>query len=64
MGGRMIHSVDGKLGSIPYGLPHQAILSIDRRALNETLLTGLIAMSTLSIKLSFECQGGLYQGVL
>ncbi len=36
---RMIHDRDGSTHEIPYGDPGQGILSIDRRRLNEVLLT-------------------------
>eukprot|EP00043_Microstomoeca_roanoka_P025373 m.8500 g.8500 ORF g.8500 m.8500 type:complete len:440 (-) comp5462_c0_seq1:52-1371(-) len=39
MKARMIHSLEGKLSPIPYGTEGQAIMSVDRRNLNEQLLT-------------------------
>ncbi len=38
---RMLHDTHGKTNSVPYGKKTQCILSIDRRYLNELLLTGL-----------------------
>ncbi|XP_065186660.1 kynurenine 3-monooxygenase-like [Sycon ciliatum] len=39
MFGRRIHSLTGEQSFIPYGKKEQCILSVDRRKLNETLLT-------------------------
>lgn len=36
---RMLHDTQGKTGTVPYGKENQCILSIDRRLLNELLLT-------------------------
>ena len=36
---RMIHDVKGNTGAVPYGKEDECILSIDRRFLNELLLT-------------------------
>lgn len=44
---RMIHSVDGKLATQPYGTRGQAIYSTDRRRLNELLLTEAEKVATL-----------------
>lgn len=38
---RMLHDLKGNMSSVPYGKKSQCILSIDRRYLNELLLTGI-----------------------
>ena len=37
---RLIHDTKGNTNTVPYGKSNQCILSIDRRFLNELLLTG------------------------
>jgi len=37
---RMIHDIKGNTSAVPYGKDSECILSIDRRFLNELLLTG------------------------
>ena len=39
---RMLHDTKGNMTSAPYGKKSQCILSIDRRFLNELLLTGIV----------------------
>lgn len=46
---RMLHDTHGKTNSVPYGKKTQCILSIDRRYLNELLLTGLSFFQNFSI---------------
>lgn len=38
---RMLHDTKGRTSAVPYGKKNECILSIDRRYLNELLLTGL-----------------------
>ncbi|XP_068087882.1 kynurenine 3-monooxygenase [Hyperolius riggenbachi] len=52
MYGRMIHSVNGKKYSIPYGKQHQYILSVDRAGLNKELLNAAEKYS--NVKIHFE----------
>eukprot|EP00842_Homolaphlyctis_polyrhiza_P000888 jgi/Hompol1/17/HPOL_002706-RA len=52
MKGRMIHSLDGSLSSQPYGLFGECINSVDRRLVNEHLLTA--AEKYPNLKLHFE----------
>ena len=50
MRGRMIHPLSGKLYSIPYGTKREdCIYSVDRRALNELLLTKAEDIPSISI---------------
>ncbi|XP_072265191.1 kynurenine 3-monooxygenase [Pyxicephalus adspersus] len=49
---RMIHSHNGKIYSIPYGKPHQYILSVDRANLNKELLDAAEKYS--NVKIHFE----------
>ena len=49
---RCIHDRDGKTRAIPYGQSHQFIMSIDRRKLNELLLTEAEKMN--GVRLFFE----------
>ncbi|XP_066282709.1 kynurenine 3-monooxygenase-like isoform X2 [Branchiostoma lanceolatum] len=69
---RMIHDLNGTLRPIPYGKSDQYIMSVDRRKLNETLLTAaeerpdvtlhfqhkLISCDLEKGKLSFKMNGG------
>ncbi|EGD73971.1 kynurenine 3-monooxygenase [Salpingoeca rosetta] len=52
MRARMIHSHSGKLSKQPYGTKDQAILSVDRRGLNEELLTA--AEKYKGVKIYFQ----------
>lgn len=52
MHARMIHSVNGKKYSIPYGKHDQYILSVDRANLNKELLNA--AEKSTNVKLHFE----------
>ncbi|KAG8444524.1 hypothetical protein GDO86_009619, partial [Hymenochirus boettgeri] len=52
MRARMIHSLTGKKFPIPYGKPHQYILSVDRANLNKELLNA--AEKYPNVKLHFE----------
>ncbi|KAL7748074.1 kynurenine 3-monooxygenase, mitochondrial precursor [Sorochytrium milnesiophthora] len=52
MRARMVHSPEGQLRSLPYGVYGESINSIDRRKLNETLMT--LAESRPHVKLYFE----------
>lgn len=47
---RMIHDVRGEMSAIPYGKKSQCILSIDRRYLNELLLTEAEKYPNVEIK--------------
>ena len=49
MNARMIHSLSGKMSAQPYGRKGQCIYSIDRRRLNELLLTKAEAMYGVSV---------------
>ncbi|KAM9316701.1 kynurenine 3-monooxygenase [Gastrophryne carolinensis] len=49
---RMIHSRNGKKYSIPYGKPHQYILSVSRAELNKELLNAAERFS--NVKIHFE----------
>ena len=49
MRARMIHSLSGKLASQPYGKQDQCIYSVDRRALNELLMTKAEQQSNVSL---------------
>lgn len=49
---RMIHTPEGTKYPVPYGTENQAILSVDRRKLNEVLLTA--AEKLPNVKLNFE----------
>lgn len=55
MYGRMIHMLDGAQHAQPYGLHNEAILSVDRRKLNEALLNAVEEASD-SVKLYFSHQ--------
>lgn len=52
MHSRMIHAHSGRLSSMPYGTNGEAILSVDRRDLNEQLLTA--AEKFHNVKLHFQ----------
>jgi len=52
MQGRLIHSLQGDLTSIPYGLNGECILSVDRRKLNAELLS--LAEKSDNIHLHFD----------
>ncbi|GAB1608562.1 kynurenine 3-monooxygenase-like [Argonauta hians] len=52
MYGRMIHNRDSTKRRIPYGKNHQFIMSIDRRKLNELLLS--VAESQPNVELHFQ----------
>ncbi|KAM5164510.1 kynurenine 3-monooxygenase [Mantella aurantiaca] len=52
MRARMIHSRNGKKYSIPYGKPHQYILSVDRANLNKELLDA--AEKYRNVKIHFD----------
>jgi len=49
MTGRMIHSLSGKMSAQPYGRKGQSIYSIDRRKLNELLLTNAEGKRGISV---------------
>merc|ERR1719350_469438 len=49
---RMIHDTKGNTGAVPYGKDDQYILSIDRRFLNELLLTE--AEKYPNVKIAFD----------
>ena len=49
MNARLIHSLSGKMSAQPYGRKGQCIYSIDRRRLNELLLTKAEAMYGVSV---------------
>lgn len=52
MSSRMIHDTKANTGTVPYGKDGQCILSIDRRFLNELLLTE--ALKYPNVKVEFE----------
>jgi kynurenine 3-monooxygenase len=52
MAGRMMHGLDGTTSYLPYGRAGQAILSVSRRLLNETLLEA--ASRCEGVRLHFE----------
>lgn len=54
MPSRLIHNVDGTTTVLPYGKPDQFILSVDRRALNESLLTAVEAYPQVNIYFSYK----------
>ena len=72
MHGRMIHSLSGIMASQPYGRGGQYICSVDRRQLNELLLTNAEALPGVTMhfqhkltranleerKLVFQCEDG------
>eukprot|EP00050_Salpingoeca_kvevrii_P007151 m.294150 g.294150 ORF g.294150 m.294150 type:complete len:459 (+) comp12935_c0_seq1:2078-3454(+) len=55
MGARMIHSHSGDQSAQPYGTPDQAILSIDRRNLNEMLLNRAESFSNVTLFFDHKC---------
>jgi kynurenine 3-monooxygenase len=52
MAGRMMHGVEGETSYLPYGRDGQAILSVSRRLLNETLLDA--AADLPNVRYTFE----------
>lgn len=54
MAGRRMHALDGTLSFQPYGQPGQAIRSVSRRLLNETLLDA--AEAEPAVALRFGCR--------
>ncbi|XP_050440895.1 kynurenine 3-monooxygenase isoform X2 [Adelges cooleyi] len=58
MFGRMVHSNDGRLFSIPYDASqHKCLYSVSRKELNELLLTKLERYSNVSLKFSHKLTG-------
>jgi kynurenine 3-monooxygenase len=51
---RMLHDKQGNTNSVPYGKKNQCILSIDRRYLNELLLTEAEKYSNLTVKFNHK----------
>lgn len=56
MYGRMIHNIKGETHVQPYGLHGEAILSIDRRRLNEVLLTEAEKESNVKMFFDHKCE--------
>jgi len=52
---RMIHSHDGKQTSIPYGVKDQHILSINRQALNEHLISLVEKLPNVKFHFDSKC---------
>ena len=54
MTGRMIHSLSGRMSVQPYGRKGQSIYSIDRRKLNELLLTNAEGKRGISVHFKYK----------
>jgi len=54
--GRMIHSSDGSLHPLNYGLHGEYIVSVDRRKLNEALLSAAEAMPNVRIHFDHQLE--------